>query len=161
MQNPLPDSAGKRYIKQPVVIEAMQWTGNVDEVWDWVTAAYFYGPIPAEGRRAATPARLYVAANNAWLDIEIGEWILKDDLGFYPCKDSMFLKNYAPDDGSGILVIPPGLMDNIRSADYDVTGIRSKKTEVASHARFDLSAPETLIVHVEHTVEITAERTRG
>lgn len=37
---------------------------------------------------------LYVAANNAWLDIEIGEWIIKDSRGFYPCKPDIFAQTY-------------------------------------------------------------------
>lgn len=162
MKNALPDSAGKRYVKRPVVIEALQWTGNVDEIWDWTTAAYFYGPIPEEDGRPATPAKLYVAANDAWLELEMGEWIIKDELGFYPCKDSMFLKTYAPDDGSGILVIPPGLMNNIDSAGYDVKEIRSKQTTVSTDWVVEpFTLREQLVTRVEHAVDITAERKRG
>jgi hypothetical protein len=174
MQNALPDSAGKRYVKRPVVIEAMQWTGsNIHELWDWIGADNLYGPVPladdADHNQdyhaedvEFTPAKLYVAANDAWLDLEIGEWILKDKLGFYPCKDSVFVETYAPDDGSGILVIPPGLMDQIRNADYDVKQIQSKQTTVSTDFQISpFTLREQLVTRVEHTVDITAERTRG
>lgn len=153
MKNALPDSAGKRYTKLPVVIEALQYTGgNGAEIGLFVgeadrNADNQFLIHTLEGTMAANP----------------GDWIIKGVNGeFYPCKPDIFLKTYAPDDGSGILVIPPGLMNNIRSAGYAVTGIQSKKTDVAMDHSTDLAKPETVVVHVEHTVEITAERsTRG
>lgn len=99
MQDAAPDfvppvTPASFYTSIPTTISALQWRGDVDQMWDWTTPAAFYGPIPAEYRRAATPARLYVAANNAWVDLDIGEWVIRDDLGFYPCKDSVFRKKY-------------------------------------------------------------------
>lgn len=83
------------YISNPTRITAMQWTGNnIAELRDWVGAGNLYGPFPAEDRLAATPARLYVAANNAWLDLAVGEWILQDTLGFYPCNNEVFRAKY-------------------------------------------------------------------
>lgn len=94
------------YRKKPVIIEAQQWTGdNIIALWEWISAAHLYGPIPAEpattdasgtyfAARLAQPARLYVAANSAWRNIAVGEWILKDSLGFYPCQDSVFCETY-------------------------------------------------------------------
>lgn len=120
MPEQVPDSAGK-YTSIPTTITAIQWTGdNIHALWDWCGADNVYGPVPTiddadhnQNLHAKDvemrPARLYVAANDAWLDLEIGEWILKDDLGFYPCKHAVFIKKYAPADGSGILVIPPAL----------------------------------------------------
>jgi hypothetical protein len=79
----------KSYRKKPVVIEAIQWTGdNLDEIWDWTTAEFVYGPTEVN------PLRLYVAANDAWLDLEVGEWIIKDSAGFYPCKADIFAVTY-------------------------------------------------------------------
>jgi hypothetical protein len=76
------------YRKLPVVVEAKQWTGdNVCELRDW-TADNFLGAV------FALPAELYVAANGAWLDLDVGEWIIKDALGFYPCKPDIFAATY-------------------------------------------------------------------
>lgn len=75
--------------KKPVVVEAMPWTGNnIDQLWDWAGADNIYGPT------VANPLRLYVAANQAWLDLEVGEWILRDSAGFYPCKAEIFAATY-------------------------------------------------------------------
>ena len=86
------------YRKNPVSIRALQWNGfNVQEVWDWIGADNFYGPLPVGDPLAPNgrPARLYVAANDAWLDLEPGEWIIQDKLGYYPCKDSQFKEIYS------------------------------------------------------------------
>ena len=37
---------------------------------------------------------LFVAANNGWLDLQVGEWIAKDDFGYYPIKDEQFKRVY-------------------------------------------------------------------
>jgi hypothetical protein len=80
-----------KFRKKPVVIEAMQWTGdNIQELWDWSTAEFVYGPTESN------PLRLYVAANDAWLDLEVGEWIIKDVRGSYPCKPDIFKATYEP-----------------------------------------------------------------
>jgi len=79
------------YRKRPIVIEAMQWDGdNIADLWDWAGAANVYGPTEAN------PLRLYVAANEAWLDLETGEWIIRDSRGFYPCKAEVFEATYEP-----------------------------------------------------------------
>jgi hypothetical protein len=89
----------QKYRKKPVVIEAMQWTGtNVLDLWDWAGANNVNGPLPVHDalRPEGKPCQLWVEANKAWLDLEIGEWILKDALGYYPCKDSIFSTTYEP-----------------------------------------------------------------
>ena len=89
----------KSYRKNPVTVKALQWTGtNVQEVWDWIGADNFYGPLPVgdDLYPAGTRGRLYVAANDAWLDLEPSEWIIQDKLGYYPCKDSVFKESYGP-----------------------------------------------------------------
>ena len=85
------------YRKKPIVIKAAQWTGdNILDLWEWVGAGSLMGPLPVgdalepEGRAA----HLFVAANNSWLPLEVGEWIIQDSLGFYPCKAEMFATTY-------------------------------------------------------------------
>jgi hypothetical protein len=81
-----------KFRKKPIVIESMQWTGeNVHQLWDWAGADNVYGPTEVN------PLRLYVAANDAWLDLEIGEWIIQDSRGYYyPCKPDIFAATYEP-----------------------------------------------------------------
>jgi hypothetical protein len=82
-----------QYRKRPVVVDAMQWTDdNIQELWDWANAEVIYGPTESN------PLRLYVAANDAWLDLEIGEWIIRDSRGYYPCKVDVFEVTYEPVD---------------------------------------------------------------
>ena len=85
-----------KYRKRPVVVEAMQWTGNnVDALQDWAGVTTVLGPTLAK------PLRLFVAANQAWLDLEVGEWVIRDSLGFYPCKAEIFAKTYELDTPGG------------------------------------------------------------
>lgn len=80
-----------KFRKKPVVIDAMQWTGgNINDLWDWAGADNIYGPTEA------SPLRLYVAANDAWLNLEVGEWIIRDSEGYYPCKPDIFAATYEP-----------------------------------------------------------------
>lgn len=80
----------RRYRKKPVVILAMQWTGdNLTELGDWVGNGNLLPPDPDKC------LKLWVAANTAWLPLEVGEWIIKDRLGFYPCNDAVFQETYA------------------------------------------------------------------
>lgn len=79
----------KRYRKRPVEIEALQWTGNNGaDLQSWCGEDRFLFS-DKDGS-----ACLYVAANDAWLDLEKSEWIAKDRLGFYPIKNDMFHESY-------------------------------------------------------------------
>ncbi len=73
--------------KNPQPVEAMQWTGdNLQEIKGWTGEDLF--------EQSGDEFFLYVAANKAWLTIQVNEWILKDKLGFYPCADSVFQESY-------------------------------------------------------------------
>ena len=169
MNSSLPDSAGKRYAKLPVVIEAMQYVADpatAMAVYQWVE--FHIGSIDPDSDDIGVtidPADGLMLIRTLEGDMKVSpmDWVIKGVNGeFYPCKPDIFVKTYAPDDGSGILVIPPGLMDNIRDAFYDVKEVRSKQTTVASDFRLDpFTNREQVIVQVDHTVEITAERKRG
>lgn len=94
MQEPLPDltppvPVGVSYTSRPTTITAGQWTGaNLDEIKAWV------GNDNLDHWVSGTALTLWVEANTSWLPLEVGEWIIKDDLGFYPCKDSVFRAKY-------------------------------------------------------------------
>ena len=91
------------YMSKPRSIEAMQWTGeNNAEVMQWTgdhvakdLAGYDDGTELLVFVPLAYPQpKLFVAANNAYVPVAPGEWILRDKLGFYPCKDEVFRMNY-------------------------------------------------------------------
>lgn len=74
-----------RFRKKPVVIEAVQWTGeNTDEMWAFAGANVSCG-LPEilvhtlEGTMCGLP----------------GDWIIKGVKGeFYPCKPDIFAATY-------------------------------------------------------------------
>lgn len=88
----------KTYRKMPVEVEALQWTGNNNgAVMEWT--GEHVDPDTGESVLTFVPLayprpRLWVAANQAWVAVEPGEWIIKDALGFYPCKPGIFAAVY-------------------------------------------------------------------
>jgi hypothetical protein len=82
----------KRYRKQPLVVEAMQWDGSqkgADQINEWANSVIL---TPGE---ADWPDRmLWVAANQAFVPITPNEWVIKDSAGFYPCQPDIFKDTY-------------------------------------------------------------------
>lgn len=88
------------YVSVPTEIQALQWTGtNVEEV-----RSFTHRGIEAEEKSEAFHYDFYVTRNgdgNLWVQVSqtfvkivAGEWVLKDQLGFYPCKDEIFAQKY-------------------------------------------------------------------
>ena len=77
----------EKYRKKPVVIEAVQWTGeNIREVLDFM-----------EWRNVAHDATsgLTIHTLEGNLYASPGDWIIKGVQGeFYPCKPEIFEKTY-------------------------------------------------------------------
>jgi len=90
------------YRSKPTTIQAFQWDGgdNTDGLLEWTVeqGAPPEDPVIRVERRGEYQnihfIKLYVAANDEWLEIEPGEWVIKDRLGFYPCKDEIFREKY-------------------------------------------------------------------
>ena len=75
--------------KKPVRVHALQWTGdNYDELNEWGAQ------VVAPSVSITNDLRLYVDANFAFLDVKIGEWIIQDASGFYPCPPERFAETY-------------------------------------------------------------------
>ena len=74
----------KKFMKRPMVIEAVQFTGNFDEIEEFVGGdAEFRG------------GELVVATLEGPLHATNGDWIIKGIKGeFYPCKPDIFLESY-------------------------------------------------------------------
>ena len=108
-------SGPKTYISVPTTIEAIQFKGT-RESWAEINVWVGVSPVDNTHRPPGYPPEaeysgdgghkysgfyhylgthwLYVAANDAWLQIEDGEWVAKDDHGFYPIKDDVFARKY-------------------------------------------------------------------
>lgn len=79
----------KRYRKKPVVIEAMQFTGdNIDAIWEWVGAGSVYGPTEES-------ASARVETTEGPMEMAPGWWLIRGVEGeLYPCKPSVFDATY-------------------------------------------------------------------
>lgn len=86
-----------KFRKLPVEVQAIQWTGSNPAAVRAFTGEHC--PHPNGGTHMVFTVQsghgeLFVAANNAWVDIEIGEWVIRDARGFYPCKPDIFAVTY-------------------------------------------------------------------
>jgi hypothetical protein len=88
-----------QYVKKPVVIEAVQWTGgNLREIIDFMglhpsaekwTWEEYEGVVRREGLKIFTLEGIMMAG--------IGDFIIKGVNGeYYPCKPDIFEKTYSP-----------------------------------------------------------------
>ena len=79
----------KKYVKKPVIIEALQWTGeNINEVRDFV------GEHLQFKHRSGVP-RIYIKTLEGDLHASVGDYIIKGVNGeFYPCKPDIFEQTY-------------------------------------------------------------------
>lgn len=78
-----------RYRKKPVVIEAVQWTGdNFDVIHAW-SGARHHG--------ALNVLIIYIDTLEGTMHAEKDDWIIKGVQGeFYPCKPDIFEETYEP-----------------------------------------------------------------
>jgi hypothetical protein len=79
---------------RPVIKEALQWTGNADEMLEFMPGnLWSWNPLdPGEALRIHTLEGFMTAC--------LGDWIIKGLNGeFYPCKPDIFEKTYQPVDG--------------------------------------------------------------
>lgn len=75
----------KKYKKKPVIIEAVQWTGeNLSEIDNFVS-----GNINIKG------TSLIIHTLEGDMEASINDYIIKGVNGeFYPCKPDIFIKTY-------------------------------------------------------------------
>lgn len=89
-----------KFRKKPVIIEAMQWTGeNYEEISKWL---HSYG----KPSFAINDGRLVVPTLEGDIYATIGDWIIKGVKGeFYPCKPDIFELTYEkiPNDNEIVL----------------------------------------------------------
>lgn len=83
-----------KYRKKPVVIEAIQFTGdNVEEIWAAFGATGIYGPTETN------PDHLILTTvHGDPAPCRPGDWVIPDgEPGtFYPCKPDIFEATYEP-----------------------------------------------------------------
>lgn len=80
----------KKYVKKPVVIDAVQWKGdNRKEIWAFCTLAYFNTDFETGD------LKLMIQTLEGVMEASIGDYIIKGIKGeFYPCKEDIFHLTY-------------------------------------------------------------------
>ena len=80
----------RKYVKRPVEIEAVQWTGdNRPEIWDFCSLCYFNMDIESG------ELKLMIQTLEGTMEASKGDYIIKGVKGeFYPCKEDIFLLTY-------------------------------------------------------------------
>jgi hypothetical protein len=74
-----------QYRKKPVVIEAVQWTGNIQEV----------SAFAGESLESLTGDTLWIKTLEGGLTARMNDWIIKGVCReFYPCKPDIFESTY-------------------------------------------------------------------
>jgi len=88
------------YRKRPIVIQAIQWTGdNVHEIWNAFGAVDVYGPTEMN------PDTLIISTLEGKVRANVEDWIIRGVKGeLYPCKPDIFEATYESVD---TLSIPP------------------------------------------------------
>ena len=89
-----------KFRKKPVEVDAILFTGNFNDVFDWVSKWYQDDDGPGMWESDDGKA-LIVATAEGEMRGEIGDWIIKEpfpvnDREFYPCKPDIFEKTYEP-----------------------------------------------------------------
>src|SRR5690349_15649455 len=89
------DLTAQRYRKRPIVIGAMQWTGdNLDALRLWTGGNFDFIDPEDRGADPAATGQVFVDANGVWIPVEPGEWIIRDSRGYFPCKADVFAQTY-------------------------------------------------------------------
>jgi hypothetical protein len=79
------------FVKKPIEVQAIQWTGdNADELE--VFARYNF-IIPDEGHIDC--AEIYDRLHGTWIKVSVGDWVIRGVHGeFYPCNSDVFEVTY-------------------------------------------------------------------
>jgi len=83
---------GMKFRKKPVIIEAIQWTGDNLEI-----IRRFMKPDYPSWGSVGRPDSLVIHTLEGSHYADIGDWIIKGIKGeFYPCKPDIFEQTYDP-----------------------------------------------------------------
>ena len=76
-----------KYRKKPIIIEAVQWTGdNLEELRDFVPEEFRYNKVSEP---------MGIRTLEGVMTVSVGDWIIKGIQGeFYPCKPDIFEATY-------------------------------------------------------------------
>lgn len=80
----------RKYVKRPIVIEALQWTGdNKTEMLKFCSDCYCFIPINS------IKEELHIKTLEGVMVASLNDYIIKGVKGeFYPCRKDIFLETY-------------------------------------------------------------------
>lgn len=90
-------SAPQKFRKRPVVIEAVQWTGdNVSDVRVLTGPAHFDAVDPEDrGDDPDITAQVLDVLHSTWVGVKTGQWVIKGVKGeFYPIDPDVLAETY-------------------------------------------------------------------
>jgi hypothetical protein len=82
----------KYYVKKPIPIQALQWTGdNIKEMFEFTKDIYIVTPVNSKD----SIPDLYVKTKEGEMHANVGDYIIKGVFGeFYPCAQNIFKDTY-------------------------------------------------------------------
>jgi hypothetical protein len=84
----------KKFRKRPVIIEAIQFVDNVEEIVEWLNDDL---NTPASFGYDKDKVVIFIETLEGVMTAQTGDWIIKGVNGeFYPCKPDIFEKTYEP-----------------------------------------------------------------
>lgn len=84
-----------RYRKRPVVIDAIQWLGDLEEVFNWMDRTTDGNGTGLTYADDGTGSQLKVHTLEGSLTVSLYDWIICGIEGeLYPCKPDIFSKTY-------------------------------------------------------------------
>lgn len=85
-----------KFKKKPVIIEAVQWTGeNIAEIIEFVKGYVCFDTESNDGQTCQR--ELHINTLEGVMHASKGDWIIKGIQGeFYPCKPDIFEETYEP-----------------------------------------------------------------
>jgi hypothetical protein len=86
----------KKYVKKPVVIEAVKWDGNnLDEILTWCDGDATYEPMSSGGNVIVIQTLESNSEVKTRHAATVNDYIIKGIKGeFYPCKPDIFTETY-------------------------------------------------------------------
>ncbi len=89
-----------QYRKKPIVIDAIQWTGDNDTDIHRFAPNHFYAVDPEDRTNSDDPdctAAILDDLHSTWVGVKTGQWIIRGVKGeYYPCDAEVFATTYEP-----------------------------------------------------------------
>lgn len=85
----------QQFRKKPVIISAIQWTGdNAHDIRDFA-GGRFRDVVADQRIGPGVTAEVYDELHDTWIGVKTGQWVLRGVKGeFYPCDADVLVETY-------------------------------------------------------------------